>query len=97
MDPQRTGRDLHRYRGRIVALEVALRQARIWVEEAGAAGNEHAPRVLKRIDKALGKEQLDPTAWAVYDEGSRELVEVTTIKPENLAGVRVEPLYEITP
>lgn len=53
MDEQRTGRQLHRYRGRIAALTRVLQEARVYIAEAAGAGNVHASATLGRIDAAL--------------------------------------------
>lgn len=70
-----------------------MRQAKV---EKAEADRQH--RDIRDID-AL-RQRLDtmlkasPAAWAIFNVGNEELVDVVMIKPENLeAGVRAEPLY----
>lgn len=98
-DPQRAGRQIHRYRGQIARLKNLLGHARRWVAMAAKEGNGPSIDMLTLIDKTLdgNGDPVEPLAWAVYDACSEELLDVALVKPEDPPGVRVVPLYEIRP
>lgn len=42
---------------------------------------------------AAPQSSIEPTAWAIYDEPSGELIDTLIVKPERENGIRVEPLF----
>lgn len=85
----------------LVPLDLVRFVRKVWLPANPNKLRSAAPETVaaaKRFIAIADGAPAEPIAWAYYHEGSDELLDVTLIKPEEpIPGVRVVPLYEISP